>query len=83
LLAEISVPLVKKDFYFIPMKAKLDEEISKINVLETKLNIKLEEKKEFELPFEGSKRTILKFKKIKETDKIYPRSFSKMKNSSL
>ena len=47
------------------------------------LDVILEEKYEFLLPIENSNRTILKFKKVKSTNKKYPRSNKNIKNKKL
>ncbi|MEG2251221.1 MAG: RsmG family class I SAM-dependent methyltransferase, partial [Bacilli bacterium] len=83
ILMEICVPLVKVNKYFIPMKANIsDEEIKTSNACD-KLSISIEEKIEFKLPFENSNRCLLKYKKIKETNKIYPRKYSEIKKKPL
>ena len=47
------------------------------------LDVILEERYEFLLPIENSNRTILKFKKLKSTNKKYPRSNKDIKNKEL
>lgn len=44
------------------------------------LGYNLENKIEYELPIEKSKRTILVFKKVKKTEKKYPRNYNLIKN---
>ena len=61
-LIKYSLPITKKQGYFIPMKANCDEEIMAIK---DNKNIQTEEIYEFFLPIENSKRTIIKIKKIK------------------
>ncbi len=82
ILLEYAVPLVKINGYFIPMKAKIENEPSYENASK-KLNCLLDDKIEFLLPFENSIRTLLKFRKIKETIKKYPRRYSEIKNNPL
>lgn len=83
ILLEYSVPLVKKNGYFIAMKSDVSEELSKISNCEVKLNIKLDNKLEFYLPYENSLRTLVSFRKISETNKIYPRRYSEIKKRPL
>lgn len=77
-LSELAIPFVKENGYFIAMKSELKDELETskngINILGGEIT----ELKEFNLPFENSKRTLLKIKKVKETPKIYPRSYDKI-----
>ena len=57
------VPLVKKNGYFIPMKANCEEEMQEALPIIKKMAIKIDRKEEFYLPFENSHRTIIKFVK--------------------
>ena len=82
ILLEYSIPLVKVGKYFIPLKATLDNEPSRENALK-KLDTALEKQEEFLLPIEGSKRTILRYKKEKETKKNFPRKFAEIKKKPL
>ena len=61
------------------MKGELNES----TLFLEKLNCKIEKIIEFNLPFENSKRTLIKIKKIKETNSIYPRSYKIIKQSPL
>ena len=57
-----AMPLLKKEGYFIPMKANCDDEIKECaNIFKTK-RIIIEKKEEFFLPIENSHRTILKMR---------------------
>ena len=58
-LLEYSVPLIKKDGYFIPMKANCEEEIKEIEKTLHRKNLIIEKIEEFNLPFENSHRTII------------------------
>lgn len=82
-LSEYCIPLVKKDFYFVPMKADISQEIKEAENAIKKLGGKLEETYEFFLPIEESKRTILKIKKMDQTNKKYPRKYNEMKKNPL
>ena len=64
-LLDYSVPLIKENGYFIPMKANCEEEIEEARKKILKLKIKIIAKEDFNLPFENSHRTIIKFGKIK------------------
>ena len=55
-----SMPLLKKDGVFLPMKANCDEEIEEIN----NKKIKITRIERFQLPIENSNRTILEIKKV-------------------
>lgn len=82
-LLEYSIPMVKINKYFIPLKSNVDEEIiNSKNALE-KLNSIIEEKIEFSLPIENSKRTILKIKKVGKTNNRYPRKYKEIKEKPL
>lgn len=80
-LAELCLPLVKNNGYFIPLKGSVELEIDYGKKMIETLNGKIEEIKEFKLPIEDSIRTIIKIKKIESTPKGYPRTYDKMKKS--
>ena len=77
-LLEYGVPLVKVNGKFIAMKANVEEEEKNIDNYLEKLNIKEEKKLIFNLPIEGSLRTLIKYLKIKETNKKYPRRYNEI-----
>ena len=82
ILLEYAIPLVKKEGYFIPLKANIEEEINNsINAFK-ELRCKIIDKIEFVLPIENSNRTILKIQKFDINNK-YPRKFSEMKKKPL
>ncbi len=83
LLSEISLPLVRVDGYFIPMKAHLELEMKTLNSIVEKLNGRVEEIISFDLPNEHSVRNLLKIRKIDKTNLKYPRKFSDMKKKPL
>jgi len=83
MLDEICLPLVKKEGYFIPMKANVSEELEIAKKGINMLGGKVEEVVEFILPIEGSKRTLVKIKKVKDTNNKYPRKFADIKNKPL
>ena len=71
-LSELCLPLVKKDGYFLSLKAQKAEEETKeaINAIKL-LGGKLEQDLEFDI--EGEERHILEIRKAKETPNKYPR----------
>lgn len=77
-LAELSLPALKTGGLFIPLKANIEEEMPLFLEAISALNGKLINKKEFCLPIENSKRTILVVEKISKSDEIYPRSYDKI-----
>lgn len=81
-LLEYSIPLVKVNGYFIPLKASIDEEIKSSSNAFNELKCEIIDKIEFLLPFENSNRTLLKIKKNGINSK-YPRKFNEIKNKPL
>ena len=82
-LLEYSIPLLKVNGYFVPLKGEVEEElIISQNAIKV-LNCILEEKISFLLPFENSTRTILKLKKMKTTSTKYPRQNKIIKSNPL
>ena len=82
-LLEYGIPLVKVNGYFIAMKANIDEEINNIENYYKKLKIAEEDKMIFNLPKEGSLRTLIKYKKNSTTDLKYPRRYSEIKKKDI
>lgn len=82
ILLELGINLVRMNKYFVSMKGNLDNELSYSNCI-SKLGIKEVSKIEFELPKENSKRTLIKFEKISQTPKIFPRKYSDIKRRPL
>jgi len=62
-LIDYSIPLVKENGYFIPMKAKCDDELEECSAIIKRKKLIIEKKDEFTLPIENSNRTLLKIKK--------------------
>ena len=79
ILLEYCIPITKVNGYFIAMKGKNEEAANAL----LKLNSEIIETNSFLLPIENSNRTIIKIKKIKETDKKYPRKYSEIKKNPL
>ena len=66
-LSEFCLPLVKKNKYFIPMKANINNEIEESNRALKVLGGKIEKIIEFKLPVENSNRTLVLIKKEVKT----------------
>ena len=81
ILLEYSMPLVKMNKYFIAMKGNENLNDSK-NALAV-MGCKVIKCDEFYLPFENSKRTIIKIQKLKDTSKNYPRRYAEIKKKPL
>ena len=74
-LLELSIPYVKVNGNFIAMKANASEELKEAGNTHEKLGAKLSSIHEFELIKENSKRTIIVYDKISNTDTKYPRKY--------
>ncbi len=74
-LLELSIPYVKVNGNFIAMKANASEELKEASNTHEKLGAKLSSIQEFELIKENSKRTIIIYDKISNTDTKYPRKY--------
>ncbi|MHC5251561.1 16S rRNA (guanine(527)-N(7))-methyltransferase RsmG [Listeria kieliensis] len=73
-LAELCLPLVKKDGVFLAMKAQqAEQELETAKKAIAVLGGKVTEHFAFQLPAENSERNIYVIKKAKETPKKYPR----------
>lgn len=79
IISELCIPITKVNGYFIPMKGEIIENTSFLS----KLNSKVEQIYEFSLPIENSKRSLIKIKKLEETDKKYPRNYKNIKEKPL
>lgn len=82
-LLEYSIPLVKINGYYIAMKSDISKEIEGIAIYEKKLDITEEKRITFNLPFENSLRTLIKYRKNSKTNNLYPRKYNEIKNKSL
>lgn len=80
ILVEYSIPLLKVKGNFIAMKGNKEEYSEKALI---ELDCKIKEIKEFILPMENSKRTLIKIEKTKKTALKYPRKYSEMKKNPL
>jgi len=83
ILLEYSIPILKVNGLFVPMKANIFQEILESkNALKT-LDAEIIFQQEFELPIELSKRTLIKIRKNKHTKKTFPRKYSDIKKRPL
>ena len=82
-LLEYSIPLVKINGYYIAMKGEITKEIENIDIYYKKLDIIKEKILTFQLPFEKSTRTLIRYQKLKKTNQKYPRKYKEIKNKSL
>lgn len=82
-LLEYSIPTIKVNGHYIAMKSNIENETQNIEKYYSKLNISLENKIIFELPKENSLRTLLLYKKNKETNKTYPRKYTEIKKKDI
>lgn len=81
-LAELSIPMVKVNGYFIPMKGLCNDEIDEASDILKKLNSHIETVDSFTLPIESSQRSLIKIQKNVKNDHKYPRNFDKIKKKS-
>lgn len=78
ILLELSLPALKINGLFIPLKANLDTELSNsLDTLEI-LNGQIISQEEIYLPIENSKRTILVINHFQKTNNTYPRNYDKI-----
>ena len=83
ILAELCIPFVKKDGYFIAMKGDINDElINGMRAVEY-LGGKLIKKQEFYLYNNEDKRILLVIKKEKDSPLGYPRIYDKIRKKSL
>lgn len=83
ILIEYCVPLVKKNKYFIPLKANISQEIEKSENALKLFSLKEIKRVEFLLPIENSNRTIIKYEKLELTNKKFPRKNVEIKKRPL
>ena len=77
-LLELTIPFVKVNGYFISMKGNAQEELEISKNTHSILGAKIDSINEFKLIKEQSNRTIIIYKKEKETDNKYPRIYDKI-----
>ena len=78
ILCELSIPYLKVGGKFIAMKGNPDEEIKMSTKILASLDSKIMDTIKFNLPVEGSNRSLIVIEKEKVTNKIYPRSYDKI-----
>jgi len=78
-LLEISIPLVKVNGFFVPMKGLIDTELEDATNMIKKLDCTIVTTVYFKLPIENSDRTLIKIKKNKKTNSKYPRRYDVIK----
>ena len=83
ILLELAYDLPKEQGYFIFLKGDMKQELKESEHAIKELNLKLIQKEEFFLPFENSKRTIIKIQKNNKTNNKYPRNFTQIKKNPL
>ena len=79
-LSELEIPSLKVNGFFMPMKSSIEEEIKESEKILNTLESKIEEKLNYTLPIENSKRTILIIRKNNITNQKYPREYNKIIN---
>ena len=82
-LLEYSIPLLKINGQFIALKSNINEEIKNIDNYYKKLSLTNSSIKSFNLPKEGSYRTIYSVQKMAKTKDIYPRKYNQIKKSEI
>lgn len=82
-LTELCLPLVKINGYFIALKGSNKEEINDSLYAVEKLGGIIENTINFNLPYDGGERNILKILKQKNTPKEYPRRYEKIVKNPL
>lgn len=82
-LAELSIPFVKVDGYFIPYKGILDESLENGEYAILELGGKVEKVYKEVLPYEKSIRTFIIVRKKCKTKDEYPRLFDKINKKPL
>lgn len=83
MLSELCMPLVKVGGLFVAMKAELDAELEEAKSAIKTLGGEIVDIINLELPDNMGKRSIVIIKKVKPTDKKYPRAFAKIKERPL
>lgn len=83
-LAELTIPYVKKDGYFLALKGQnYQEELENAKSAISKLGGKVEKIATFQLPESSGNRTIIHIQKVKTTPLTYPRMYAKIKGQPL
>lgn len=83
IILELSIAMLKINGLFLPLKANVEEELNKSKNKIDVLGYSFERKIDYLLPCEESNRSIIIFKKIKETNIKYPREYKIIKKESM
>ena len=83
ILLEYSIPMIKRNGYFVPMKDNIDKEVTNSKNALKLLDASIIEQIDFKLPKENSNRTLIKIKKLKSTSNKYPRKYVEIKKRPL
>ena len=78
ILLELSIPYLKVGGKLIAMKGLSEEEIKESTKILEKLDSRIVDTIKFNLPIEGSNRSLVIIQKNKKTNEIYPRSYDKI-----
>lgn len=78
ILLELSIPYLKVGGKLIAMKGLSEEEIKESAKILEKLDSRIVDTIKFNLPIEGSNRSLVIVQKNKKTNEIYPRSYDKI-----
>ena len=78
ILLELSIPYLKVGGHLIAMKGLSEEEIKESAKILEKLDSRIVDTIKFNLPIEGSNRSLVIVQKNKKTNEIYPRSYDKI-----
>ena len=78
ILLELSIPYLKVGGHLIAMKGLSEEEIKESAKILEKLDSTIVDTIKFNLPIEGSNRSLVIVQKNKKTNEIYPRSYDKI-----
>lgn len=78
ILLELCIPITKKNGYFIAMKANCQNEIIQAEKALKILESKISKIDEFYLNNNDNQRTLIKIKKLNETNGKYPRKFEQI-----
>lgn len=82
-LCEYCIPFIKKGGTFIALKGNAEEEIEEAKNAVEILGGKYKSIKEYNLPLEDAKRTLIEIEKIKNTPPSYPRGNGKERKNPL
>ena len=80
ILSEITFSSVKVGGNLIAMKGNINQELEESKEIINKMNGEIKDIIEFILPYENSKRTLVKIEKKEKTNSKYPRKYSIIKN---